>query len=97
MSEAKVIQRVEEKLTAVDIEEIYADALNDTGAGCCDFCDRYGRARVLKEVDPIAYQCGLNDYEDTMREQYEEINGQWYDINEVENIREEIADEEDGE
>lgn len=48
-------------------------------------------SEVLKECDPVAYRCGVNDLEDS--EGWIEINGDYYDSDEVEKAREEFLDE----
>jgi hypothetical protein len=46
---------------------------------------------VLKECDPTAYRCGVNDYADG--EGWIEIEGSDYDSDDVEKAREEFMDE----
>lgn len=46
-----------------DHENDYDDLLDEGGAvmvGGCEFLP----SRILRELDPIAYRCGLNDYVD---------------------------------
>ena len=49
----------------VDLQEQYDDMLRD----CYDITMiagmEYDTARALREVDPIAYRCGLADYNDS--------------------------------
>lgn len=52
-------------------------------------------SRVLEEVDPIAYRCGQNDYEDSQRDEWEEVGGSYYDRREVDELRETWEAEED--
>ena len=91
----RVEERVKEDLTPIDTEERYRDMLDE----CYSF-DSVGGifssmqpSRVLEEVDPVAYRCGMNDYEDCLREDYEEIDEQFYEKQEVREIREEIEAE----
>jgi len=94
----EVQRRVEEDLTPIDTEESYKDMLNE----CYSFESVGGifadmePARVLEEMDPTAYRCGKNDYEDSLDETCEEINDQYYNREEVQDIRDDIEDEEDG-
>jgi len=45
-------------------------------------------SRVLKEVDPIAYRCGVNDYEDS--ENLVEIGDDYYERDEAEKAKAEF-------
>ena len=98
-TEEKLIERVEGELDPVDTEQAYCDMLDD----CFSF-DSVGGifatmqpSRVLKEVDPIAYRCGHNDYIDSECKcnTIEEINDDYYDADEVQAIRDEIEEEEE--
>lgn len=48
-------------------------------------------SRVLKEVDPVAYRCGVNDYEDG--EEWIEIGGDYYEQDDTEKARQEFVEE----
>jgi len=93
--EKRVAERVEQELTPVDTEEMYNEMLDD----CYSFESVGGPFtcmephRVLEEVDPIAYRCGKNDYEDSLRDEYEDINENFYDKKEVQDIRDEVEAE----
>lgn len=52
-------------------------------------------SRVLKEVDPTAYRCGVNDYEDS--ESWVEIDGECYEQEEAEKAKQEFIDEQESE
>ena len=52
-----------EGIDTYKLEEWYDDML-DGAYG--DFMDSYPASRVLKQVDPIAYQVGFNDYVDSL-------------------------------
>lgn len=48
-----------------DYEGDYNDVLDEGGAvmvGGCEFLP----SRILRELDPVAYRCGLNDYVDSI-------------------------------
>lgn len=47
-------------------------------------------SRVLKEVDPIAYRCGVNDYENS--EEWVEIDGDYYNRRDAEKAKEEFIE-----
>lgn len=85
---------VKEELTVIDMDERYRQMLND----CYSF-DQIGGPfaymsadRVLEEMDPVAYRCGFNDWLDG--EEVWEIDGEYYDEREVENILEDIENRE---
>ena len=93
--EKEIEQRVIGELTPVDTEELYDSMLDE----CYSFKSVGGifacmePHRVLEEMDPIAYRCGKNDYEDSLREEYEEVNESFYDKREVQDIRDEVEAE----
>ena len=52
-----------------DIEEMYKEALDEMGdvkLGNLTFSP----SRIIKELDPVAYRVGLNEYEDMLMEDY---------------------------
>lgn len=52
-------------ITEHDADERYTDFLNEIHPMVTIGDLNYDPARVLKEVDPVAYQCGLNDWLDS--------------------------------
>lgn len=46
------------------LDEMYGDVL------ICGYV--FSSSRALKELDPIAYRCGLLDFEDMLDQEYEE-------------------------
>ena len=89
----RVDDRVIAELEPVDMDQMYDDMLDEQG-GECHICKLYGGARILKEVDPIAYNCGYSDFTDSMSDQYEEMSdGQYYNVDEIDTIRGEVEDE----
>lgn len=92
--ENKVIERVKEELSPVDIEESFADTLDE----CYSFekvggpFEHMSPSRVLKEIDPTAFRCGVNDYADSLSKDdvIEYIAEDWYDAIEVQKIRDEV-------
>ena len=53
------------------LEELWISMLDDCHPMVKIGTLEYLPSRVLKEVDPIAYRCGMNDYESSLREDYE--------------------------
>jgi len=50
----------------------YKDLYNQMLDECsetCPTCQSYGAARILEEMDPIAYRCGFSDYLDSLSDQ----------------------------
>ena len=82
---------IKENCTPVDAEEEFEQMLDECNepvkVGCCEWDAGY----VLKELDPVAFRCGVSDMlaDD---EQYVEIDGEHYHICEIENMIEEMAE-----
>ena len=58
-------QRDELDIDPDEFTEQYDDCLNEVCGGCVKIGSlEYDAGRALREVDPIAYCCGLNDYVD---------------------------------
>lgn len=59
-----VFKEVLEQAVQAEVEEHYDDTLDECyppyKIGCCTFY----ASRVLKELDPIAYRCGISDFVD---------------------------------
>ena len=95
--DAIVSARVADELTPIDMEARFNDMLDE----CYSF-DAVGGpfanmspSRVLLEVDPIAHRCGVNDYADSISRDRDitEIDGEYYDTEEVQAIRDEVEAE----
>lgn len=57
----------------VDVSEsVYRDYLDDTCDGVVVCGMTYSAGRVLQEVDPVAFRCGLSDYESEIQSELEE-------------------------
>lgn len=69
-----------------DFEEDYKNSLNESGAVI--ICGQsFDPAYALKELDPTAYQCGLNDYVDGLD------NSESKEFQDLETRSEELTDE----
>lgn len=88
---------VESEYTACDVESLFDDCLNEIYS-----FDKVGGpfehmepSRVLKEIDPVAYRCGVNDHSDSLSGDgnYVEINDSLYCRNDVESAKDEFIDE----
>lgn len=85
-------ERVRE-LTPVDVDQEYKDLLDeiysfDSVGGPFQ---HMSPARVLEEVDPTAFRCGLGEWLDSESDRLEEIAGDYYLRDEIEEIRDAIA------
>lgn len=82
-----------------DYEEQYKEALDSEGTvKVCGM--EFEPSRILEELDPIAYRCGLLDFVDTIdiedNPQYQELDEKREDLEaEIEDIEEELETIED--
>jgi hypothetical protein len=56
-------------LTSWELEEAYNEMLNDVYGTVNIAGYEYDTSRALKEIDPIAYSVGMNDYESQLEEE----------------------------
>ena len=80
--------RIKEELSYLDQEDSYNNMLDECYPEVFNICP----SRILSECDPIAYNCGLADYLDSLSDTYYEIDGEYYLINEVDELVEEMND-----
>ncbi len=99
--ETRTAARVTEELDAIDMTERFNEMLDE----CYSFDGVGGPfahmmpSRVLLEMDPVAHRCGVNDYADSISRDrdIEEVDGEYYQADEVETIRDEVTSEVDAE
>lgn len=89
----KMIDHVKAGCTPIDREQRFRDMLNEVYSFDCvggpfAYMDP---AKVLEEMDPTAFRCGVNDYIDG--EDTYEIDGETYDVSDVDEARQEFIDE----
>lgn len=53
------------EIDPADYEDDYNEVLDEGGAVVVGGCEFFP-SRILRELDPIAYRCGLNDYVDNI-------------------------------
>jgi hypothetical protein len=88
-----MLDYIEGECKKIDREERFDQMLDE----CYSFdsvggpFEHMSPSRVLKEMDPTAYRCGVNDYEDS--EDWHEINGDYYERREVSKAQEEFLDD----
>ena len=87
----KLEQRISDELTAIDLESRYDDFLDEIYPDCTVAGMNFCTSRAIKELDPIAYRCGMSDWESD--EGFVEIDGDYYDQSECEKIRDELVSE----
>ena len=97
--EAELDKRVKEELKPIDLEELYREMLDEcepeVKVAGLSFC----ASRIIEELDPIAFRCGVSDYADFLIGETisDEIDGEHYNLDEVNDIRDEIESELDKE
>jgi hypothetical protein len=87
-----MLDHIVEECTFIDCDEVFdqmLDEIYDFKAVGGPFADMLP-SRVLREIDPIAYRCGINDYIDSL-DTYE-IEGDTYYIHDVTKAQEEYID-----
>lgn len=87
---SKLTDKIESELAPVDGEELFDQCL-DEGDPVRIGSLEYTPSHVLKQIDPTAYRCGVNDYVDSLG--LKEINGNNYDPDKVDKICEELVEE----
>ena len=90
----KAEKRIVAELEPVDLEQLFRDSLDEEGdiqVGCLTF----QRSRIVEELDPVAFRCGVSDYADSLVNDTitEEIDGNHYNLREAEEIVEEVEAE----
>lgn len=65
MSDAikKMIEFIVSECVPEDMDQRYDEMLDECSESCAT-CKMYGASRILKEMDPVAYRCGFNDWID---------------------------------
>lgn len=99
--EEELQKRVKEELEPIDVDVLYDEMLDE----CYSFEQVGGifagmlPSAVLEKCDPIAYRCGHADYFDSLsrEREYEEIDEELYQADEVQAIRDELETEGDEE
>ena len=78
------------KSLVAQLEEEYEELLNETCETIKIGSLEYDPGYVLKNIDPIAFRCGVSDMlaDD---EQYIEVDGQYYNVCDIENMVEELS------
>ena len=64
------------RITEREMRKMYDEMLEETKM---EWIKNYDGGRVLKEIDPIAYDVGYNDFEDSMANEGVVVEGGEYD------------------
>lgn len=93
--QAKLEKRVKAELDPIDLDQRYRDFLDEIYPEVKIGDSRYSPSRIVEELSPTDFRCGKVDWIDSEIKNgvlSEEIDGEYYDAEEVENIRVEIED-----
>jgi hypothetical protein len=96
---SKLEERVKKELKAIDLEELYREMLDDCEPVVKVAGLSFTPSRIIEELDPTAFRCGVSDYADSLIGETlsDEIDGEYYNLDEVNDIRDEIESELDEE
>ena len=96
-------QQEQIELDPDDYEDQFDDMLDE--AGTVDACGySFYPSRILKELDPVAYRCGMNDFVDSLdvedsdeykalQDEIDQLQSDIEDLeNEIEDLENQIAD-----
>ena len=93
--QAELEKRVKAELDPIDLDQRYRDFLDEIYPEVKIGCTRYWPSKIVEELSPTDFRCGKVDWIDSEIKNgvlSEEIDGEYYDAEEVENIRVEIED-----
>ena len=81
---------IKEHCSPVDAEEQFEELLSETCETVKIGSLEYDPGYVLRNIDPVAFRCGVSDMlvDD---EQFIEVDGQYYQVYDVENMIEELS------
>jgi len=81
---------IKEHCSPIDAEEQFEELLSETCETVKISSLEYDPGYVLRNIDPVAFRCGVSDMlaED---EQYIEVDGQYYNVCDIENMIEELS------
>jgi hypothetical protein len=93
-TQTRLIAHILAECSKIDVERQFDDMLDE----CYSFekvggpFEGMSPSSVLRLCDETAHRCGLNDWADGQRDQWTEIDGDWYETREVEKQREAFVD-----
>lgn len=81
------IELIKKELGPINQEECFDSLLDDVQGDIVIGTLHYSPSQVLKSVDKIAYQCGINDYFGN-DDDFTEIDGEYYYTEKIEELLE---------
>lgn len=89
----RMLDHIAEECTPIDREQRFRDALDEIYSfeSVGGPFAHMQPSKVLEEIDPVAFRCGVNDYTDS-QDTYE-IDGETYDQYEVDKAKQSYIDE----
>lgn len=87
---------IKEHCEPIDAEAEFEEMLNECYEPCRVGCCEWDAGYVMKELDPVAFRCGVSDClaDD---DQFAEVDGQYYRIYDIEAMIEGLTEMEGGE
>lgn len=83
---------VKEHCEPIDTEELFEEMLDDCYEQVTLGNLSWYPSHVMKNLDPIAFKCGVSEYIDGLVEdgEYYEFDGDYYDFTDIQNMLDEI-------
>jgi hypothetical protein len=81
---------IKEHCSPIDAEKKYEELISETCETIKIGTLEYDPGHVLRNIDPVAFHCGVSDMLSN-DEQYVEVDGQYYQVNGIENMIEELS------
>ena len=82
---------IKEHCSPIDCEEQFEELISETCETIKIGTLEYDPGYVLRNIDPVSFSCGVSDmFSDD--DQYVEIDGQYYNVYEIESMIDELTD-----
>jgi predicted ribosome quality control (RQC) complex YloA/Tae2 family protein len=88
---AKLLSQIHNNLTPLDTEDMYRSMLEECYGDIEVAGLTFSAARIVEELDPTAFRCGMVDYIDSLS--LIEIHGDYYEQDAVETERDSLVDD----
>lgn len=89
MSTKILEERIKSALSPVDKDRIYDDFLDEC-YGNINIGVTFNASYVLKNLDRICYDIGLDEYFDSYTDDFYELDGEYYRLSEVDELKNQI-------
>ncbi len=83
--------RIASELKAIDCEQAYRDMLDETCEQVTVGGLTFSPSRVIEELDPVAFRCGVSDY--FANGEYVEVGGETYRHDDAEEVKAALVEE----